>query len=90
MAALKISWRVTSSARGGGCRAARPQGRSLAWQRPDYPAPDRWTATILLFHDHEWEAPILIHALFGEGFFIGAQGGRCDLGEERFSAHRAW
>lgn len=44
-------------------------------QRPDYPAPDRWTATILLFHDHEWEAPILIHALSGEGFFIGAQGG---------------
>lgn len=43
---------------------------------PDYPAPDRWTATVLLFHDHEWEGAILAHALSGSGFYIGAQGGR--------------
>lgn len=43
--------------------------------RPGYPVPDRWTATVLLFHDHEWEDPILQHALSGEGFYIGAQGG---------------
>lgn len=44
-------------------------------QRPGHPVPDRWTATILLFHDHEWEGPILAHALSGDGFYIGAQGG---------------
>lgn len=42
---------------------------------PAYPVPDRWTATVLLFHDHEWETAILAHALKGEGFYIGAQGG---------------
>ncbi len=42
---------------------------------PDYPPPDRWTATVLLFHDHEWEVPILKHALSGDGFYVGAQGG---------------
>lgn len=43
---------------------------------PTYAVPDRWTATVLLFHDHEWEAAILAHALSGNGFYIGAQGGR--------------
>lgn len=42
---------------------------------PNYPVPDRWTATVLLFHDHEWEAAILAHALAGNGFYVGAQGG---------------
>lgn len=42
---------------------------------PAYPVPDRWTATVLLFHDHEWEVAILAHALAGEGFYVGAQGG---------------
>ncbi len=42
---------------------------------PDLPPADRWTATILLFHDHEWEASILRHALAGPSFYIGAQGG---------------
>ncbi|PZT90315.1 MAG: hypothetical protein DI637_04215 [Citromicrobium sp.] len=36
---------------------------------------DRWTANILLFHDHEWEDAILSHALDSASFFIGAQGG---------------
>ncbi len=44
-------------------------------QLPDLPPPDRWTATVLLFHDHEWEIPLLRHALRGPGFYIGAQGG---------------
>ncbi len=39
------------------------------------PPADRWTATLLLFHDHEWEFPLLREALMGEGFYIGAQGG---------------
>lgn len=44
-------------------------------QKPGYPVPDRWTATVLLFHDHEWEAAVLAHALSGDGFYVGAQGG---------------
>lgn len=39
-------------------------------------AVDRWTAVILLFHDHEWEQAILEWALDTPAFFIGAQGGR--------------
>lgn len=50
--------------------------RSLSLGRaPDLPPPDRWTAAILLFHDHEWETAILRHALSGSTFYIGAQGG---------------
>lgn len=37
---------------------------------------DRWSAVILLFHDHEWEQAILEWALETPAFFIGAQGGR--------------
>ena len=37
---------------------------------------DRWSAVLLLFHDHEWEQPILGWALRSSAFFIGAQGGR--------------
>lgn len=36
---------------------------------------DRWTAVVLLFHDHEWEQAILEWALESPAFFIGAQGG---------------
>jgi xanthine dehydrogenase accessory factor len=39
-------------------------------------AVDRWSAVILLFHDHEWEQAILQWALATPAFFIGAQGGR--------------
>ena len=38
-------------------------------------AADRWTAVVLLFHDHEWEAPLLQEALASAAFYIGAQGG---------------
>lgn len=44
-------------------------------QAPVLPPADLWTATILLFHDHEWEAAILRQALAGPSFYIGAQGG---------------
>lgn len=37
---------------------------------------DRWTAILLLFHDHDWEQAILEWALTTQAFFIGAQGGR--------------
>ncbi|GAB5349731.1 XdhC family protein [Alteriqipengyuania sp. 357] len=36
---------------------------------------DRWTAALLLFHDHEWELALLEQALESEAFYIGAQGG---------------
>lgn len=44
-------------------------------QRPDHLQADRWSAIVLLFHDHEWEGPILDWALRSPAFFIGAQGG---------------
>ena len=36
---------------------------------------DPWTAVLILFHDHEWELPLLEQALESEAFYIGAQGG---------------
>ncbi|NCP18349.1 MAG: XdhC family protein [Erythrobacter sp.] len=36
---------------------------------------DKWTAILLLFHDHEWEAPLIEEALASDAFYIGAQGG---------------
>ena len=44
-------------------------------QQPENLAADRWTAVVLLFHDHEWEEALLDWALRGPAFFIGAQGG---------------
>lgn len=39
-------------------------------QLPD----DPWTATVLLFHEREWEEPILAATLNGPGFYLGALG----------------
>lgn len=36
---------------------------------------DRWTAVILLFHDHDRERGILAQAVQSDAFYIGAQGG---------------
>jgi len=41
---------------------------------PDDIRPDRWSAVILFFHDHEWEPRILQAALQSDAFYIGAQG----------------
>ncbi|MFK4810942.1 XdhC family protein [Devosia sp. ZW T5_3] len=35
---------------------------------------DAWTATVLLFHEHEWEDTILARAATAEGFYVGALG----------------
>lgn len=35
---------------------------------------DTWTATVLLFHDHDWELRVLQKALAADGFYIGALG----------------
>lgn len=54
---------------------------------------DRWTASVLLFHDRDWEEPILIDSLGSDQFYIGALGSRrthearrhrlCALGYEK-------
>src|SRR6187549_2192464 len=44
-------------------------------RRPAGLTADRWTAAVLLFHDHEWEQAILEWALATPAFYIGAQGG---------------
>ncbi len=50
-------------------------GLSLG-RAPSGIAVDKWSAVVLLFHDHEWEQAILQWALETEAFFIGAQGGK--------------
>ena len=35
---------------------------------------DKWTATVLLFHEHEWENAILARAAAADGFYLGALG----------------
>lgn len=57
-------------------------------QAPDHARADRWTAVLLLFHDHEWELPLLTRALTSEAFYIGAQGG-AKAREGRMDALRA-
>lgn len=37
---------------------------------------DRWTAVVVLFHDHDWELAVLAQALASPAFFIGAMGSR--------------
>ena len=37
---------------------------------------DGWTASVLLFHEHEWEPEILMGVLAAENFYIGALGSR--------------
>jgi len=38
------------------------------------PPADQWTATALMFHDHDRELPIFRHVLNGPSFYIGAVG----------------
>jgi xanthine dehydrogenase accessory factor len=37
---------------------------------------DRWTAIAFVFHDHDWEAQLLIGALESPAFYVGAMGGK--------------
>ena len=37
---------------------------------------DPWTAFVLLFHDRDWETPLLQQALAGPAFYIGAVGSK--------------
>lgn len=40
------------------------------------PALDPWSAMVLLFHDHDWEVPLLSRALGQPSLWIGAMGSR--------------
>ncbi len=42
----------------------------------DLLASDVWTATIFLFHDHDWEIELMERALAQPHFYLGAMGGR--------------
>ncbi|MFB0610807.1 XdhC family protein [Aurantiacibacter poecillastricola] len=53
----------------------RDDGDMALGQIPNHLSADRWTAIVLLFHDHEWERAILEWALTTPAFLIGAQGG---------------
>lgn len=44
--------------------------------RSTYLNGDPWTAIVLLFHDHDWEAELLAQALDSPAFFVGAMGSR--------------
>lgn len=48
-------------------------------ETPTAPFPltiDRWTAVAVLFHDHDWEPPLIAQLLSSPAFFIGAMGSR--------------
>lgn len=66
--------RTVGGAAGLACDIVAPSRLSLG-QPSGLPPADRWSAVVLLFHDHEWEAALLEEALEGEAFYIGAQGG---------------
>ena len=50
---------------------------------------DKWTALVLMFHDHDWEYALLEQALKGDAFYIGAMGSirthqdRCTMLKDR-------
>lgn len=49
---------------------------------------DKHTAVACLFHEHEWEAPLLLDALRSEAFYVGALGSR-QTHERRLETLRA-
>lgn len=56
--------------------AAELPGREMAiGEVPAGQSVDPWTAIVLLYHDHEWEGPLLRWAMGTPAFLIGAQGG---------------
>lgn len=44
---------------------------------------DQWTAFVLMFHDVDWETALLVDALSGPAFFIGAVGSRATQARRR-------
>lgn len=59
------------------CRAAGAQTHHLTMPEEPVDLPgDAWTAFVLLFHEHEWEPPLLQTAVGGPYFYVGALGSR--------------
>ncbi len=58
-------------------------------QNPPPISVDPWTAIVLLFHDHEWELPILQWAIGTPAFLIGAQGGETARGARQTALRSA-
>ena len=55
------------------------QPGAIPLKTPTSPVPldlDPWTALVLLFHDHDWEVPLLTRALPQPHLWIGAMGSR--------------
>lgn len=55
------------------------QPGAIPLKTPTSPVPldlDPWTALVLLFHDHDWEVPLLARALPQDSLWIGAMGSR--------------
>ena len=50
--------------------------RVLIPEIPAFDGGDAWTAVAIMFHDHDWEPPLLFAALETPAFFIGAMGSR--------------
>lgn len=59
----------------GGIAAERAGMGMALGDAPANLAVDPWTAIVLLYHDHDWEQPLLHWALGTPAFLIGAQGG---------------
>ena len=66
--------RTIAAAAGIACEIVGQRSLTLG-SRSGLTAADRWTAVVVLFHDHEWETALIEEALEGEAFYIGAQGG---------------
>jgi xanthine dehydrogenase accessory factor len=65
-------------------------GHVLGSLNADFSLPlDRWSALVLFFHDHDWEAAVLKQALASDAFFIGAMGSRITH-QNRLDALRAF
>ncbi|MFM6932876.1 MAG: XdhC family protein [Novosphingobium sp.] len=55
------------------------QPGAIPLKTPTSPVPldlDPWSALVLLFHDHDWEVPLLARALPQQSLWIGAMGSR--------------
>lgn len=53
-----------------------PSVRLERSDQTDALASDPWTATVFLFHDHDWEIELMLRAFELPHFYLGAMGGR--------------
>jgi xanthine dehydrogenase accessory factor len=65
-----------------------PGDRLVLHQPPAGVEVDDWTAIVLLFHDHEWEAEILPWALTTPAFYVGSIGGKTTRANRRIGLQK--